>query len=892
MFLEDASLEPAWDGNKSKCIILLDFLKSVTPAEDDHISDSLPDLIQAWSFASQVKNYGLLSAIPSALALLLRTVSAAVDFQVVGNRLCRTILKKDNLKLLDEGLGNVTTKDHLIIPCIQLLSEIVSFDGGSHARGIYNLRDVTFKRLDVFLGVRSSKEGLGRANEATSLRACTIDYILVNARFQDTTAKTDLLSQAKIARALFHDLAKDEAKAISNLLRTLKTHVLEDQGLPRIVKSRLLTDVNLKQIINLYSIDEDDAGKNDIGNPSASRSAHDFLMFACTSKRHGIAVKQNGWYPPGTEKERSRRNRSSFYDFSGKQETFEDYKSRVPVKNTLLASFLQDLRPWAHPQDKELATAIFKSSPELVADYFKRKHAFSFDPKLTTTWVGYCAFLFSVISLPLPVLETTAKGEPRSPPPASIAMESILPNNVEEKALRKCLNHSSELVKLLSIQLLIAAFRKLRDLISHLSSSEAPLRWSTWSAMLKTGFQNRLPDFSSVVNIYRSCRNDQSILRDASACLLTFYHTVAPQLTKGVKFDVSTYLTDVLAAEQTKDHASGNVLAPFEMTYLLEIASYSFESRLWHKSGVSKLLLVDKVTLTLAVDKLPLSPFTTILKVMSHARENPNETVLDFLQQIVDEQNILQQYNSIPSLHTLLDSLNLCLGRGHDQVLFEFLDKCILRLVQRPVRYLGDAKKLAECLTVEGSISNLFMVMVEQWPFFTKEGQENEVVLVSEWISHFLRLSLASGECEPMLRSVGHQLALTARFSKAEAAINSACQMQQETRNGTAETGPVGEERSQTASANGIGKQHELDQTMRLLDQKLQVPPEPGEFPSLTSWHKKDVADAVEESELGNLTLYLSSQYEEIRRQALVQLQHLMAKLQVSSLLFNTQVIS
>ena len=564
----------------------MSFLKTSTPREDDYDSDSLPDLIQAWSFASQANDYALLTIIPSILALLLRTISVSIDFRSVGNRLCKTILKKDNAALLDKGLSASTSKDQLIASCLRLLIELVSFDAGSSATSVYHQRDITFKRLDAFLGMRSSGSGtLGKGSNKSSPRSYAFEYILLSIVHHNVMAKVDLLSHPKLMRALLQDIAQDSQKLVSDFLNIVKTNILLDETFPTIVKYRLFTDVNLKQIASLFQVSED-LQLEENRRSSIPDAALDLLKVVCTSRQHGILFKQDGWYPSQTHDESSKRNMSMDCSFRSNNEQTGLYKNRVPVRNTTLASFLQDLRPWADAREQELALAIFQAAPELVADYFKRKQAFAFDPKLSMTWIGYSAFLFSVISLPLPALDMFDGSKARQPPPMNIVMESIMPAPLALKAVKKCLNHSSILVKFYATRILIASFRKLQDIISTLNSEDSPPQWKDFSSSIILELKQRVPDLHIITNAFRDCDKQQTILRDSLACLLSLYHGVAPEISDRDKLDISSYLTDMLHSRPSDSTNSEPLLPSLEMYNLLEMADVSFESRWWQKSGI------------------------------------------------------------------------------------------------------------------------------------------------------------------------------------------------------------------------------------------------------------------------------------------------------------------
>ena len=589
MFLEKVQSDLARNDTSQNVVILLDYLKSVTPAENDHTSDSLPELFQAWRFASQTAEHGLLSAIPNALALLLKTISLSIDFQKAGSRLCRTLLSQENLMLLDRGLSASVAHDHLIKSTLVLLCQIVCFDGGSHARGVYNQRDITFKKLESFLGMRQRvARSANSTDNSPSLRQCALDYLLANLRFQDNTAKADLLSLPKLGRSLFGELIADSAKSIEDLFEGIRGYVLQDEKLVKIAKIRLLNEIALKQILKLFQFGEDQA-TNDSGSTRVPQLAHDFLKLACTSKHHGIVIKQYAWYPPGTEslKAKIEGETETTYNFGHFFEQAEQYKSSVPVKNTTLASFLHDLRPWAHSRERDLALSIVRAVPELIADYMKRKRTFPVDPKLSVTWIGYFTFLSSVIDLPLPEIETSIEGEVRTTPSISIVMESILPSMFSQKVLKKCLNQDSRLIQLLAIRFLINSFRKMRRLSMRYGASKVPLQWRDMLSRVLTEFQSKVPDLNFIQSLYKGCSQEADNLKEALACLVSLYYELAPPKSEGQKLDVSTHIVDMLHEWNTKSLSGTQEPLPFELDNLLMLADYSFSSHWWQKSGKS-----------------------------------------------------------------------------------------------------------------------------------------------------------------------------------------------------------------------------------------------------------------------------------------------------------------
>ena len=143
-FLEGILYHPDNDNRGRHLSILHEYLDAQKPAD---IKDSerpfLSQLWQAWSFASQNNDDYLTSAVSSIIALLLKTLSSLLDFREHGLLLCRTVLQGQHLRLVKRSLDAPKHKDYLISPCLRLMIEVTSFDGGVLAREVYKKRELT-----------------------------------------------------------------------------------------------------------------------------------------------------------------------------------------------------------------------------------------------------------------------------------------------------------------------------------------------------------------------------------------------------------------------------------------------------------------------------------------------------------------------------------------------------------------------------------------------------------------------------------------------------------------------------------------------------------------------------------------------------------------------------
>lgn len=588
---DDAALQ------SSQRALLLQFLAPQPAANADRQHPDASDLFKAWSFATQSNNESLYSTVTAVLALLLKTISHHLDFQAAGRHLCDLFLDKDHLKLIERGLSAEKSKDHVISPCLRLLTQLVSFDGGYAAKRVYRNKDVTLKRLDTFLSLRpDSKAADSRSRRKIPVRIVALQYLFANLRLQDHMIKTELLAHAKLSRSLFQDIKEDPPSVIQEILQVVLGDVLKDEKIPQRAKGRLFTDQVLSSIAALYSYSnstdskdsEDDQRKQDIPD-----LAHAFLLSLCTTPQYGVLHKPGGQHS-------GMGNRTEEFSFAiesseKRQESVSSSKRMykgAAVRNSTLSTFLQTLRPYASIPQRDLTLAVFQAAPELVSDYFHKKKAFSFEPKLTATWLGFAAFLLSTIQMPFHQSMMSPGGIVLEPPATFDIIENILPLPLSSKVVSRCLNQNTTMIKFFVIKIVTAAFNRFARTIRYFRSKAASTRvhlirsWDMAASELIDEFSQRCPDMNHVITVFRSCSSQDSLLRESSARLLSLYYHHLPQVALEQKFDASVTLSAVFDEVSLNDPRSMKPsVESMVLKHLLNISQCSPDIRWWQKSG-------------------------------------------------------------------------------------------------------------------------------------------------------------------------------------------------------------------------------------------------------------------------------------------------------------------
>lgn len=567
----------------AKRIVLLAYMKSQIPQEDAETSARLPEILKSWHFAVQSNVENLISSITTVLALCLKSVSSFLEFRHLGNRLCHILLHDDQIKLLDKGFNVSKAKEYVISPTLKLLTEIVLFDGGQAAKLVYRQRDVTFKRLEIFLTMRKDpQEEATGSRKRPSIRNLAVKYLCANIRLQNGVAKSYILGQPKLVRAWLQDVIEDSPGVVLEILDTLQADIIKDPSLHPSTKSRLFNEWTLGRLATLYGYREHSQLVKD--TKDVESVAHELLLLVCTSPVYGVLQARSH------SDDRVQLDREDDTEPSMFAETSNS--RRQAWLNATLVSFLRNLRPHASVLQSDLIIAVFRAAPELIAVYFDRSNSFSFEPKLTTTWVGYSRFLLATIQLPIPDSLLFVNGHNDILATCSDLVEHILPRPLTQGIMTRCLHQSSSLVTFLAATILAAVFKKLALLLQHIRQSHEEkhelsfIRLEQSTSELTNKICQRCPEMKHVIAQFRSCSRGNTILRQILARLLALYYKVAPQIALEEKFDVSLALASTLNEINSMTVPSNDSgMRSLELYHLLQIARHSPNMEWWHRSG-------------------------------------------------------------------------------------------------------------------------------------------------------------------------------------------------------------------------------------------------------------------------------------------------------------------
>jgi nucleolar pre-ribosomal-associated protein 1 len=826
--------------------------------------------MQIWSFASQSNSEGLLSAVAAVLALLLRTISNILELTDHGLRICRTVLQKNQLELVVRGLTANKGKDFIISPVLRLLREITIFDGGILAKLVFRLRDQTMKGLARNLHLKFIGEGTEDFRKP-SVRTNALRFILPMLKFLSADAKRELLFQRDVVVALTKDIKDDPPYMVREILQTLTLQVLQDGTLQRDAKTKVVNAMSLGRIAILYGYDQPDQESETV-QKSVDQLAHEFLVLACTSHDLGVLNRQTAFYPRGLDPDdlQDVDLNEAILDLGlGGIEWIDDFTDQVPVRNTILSDFIKDLRPWSSTKHRELLLSIFASAPELVAEYFYNKKNFSFDPKLTATWIGYSSLLYSAIKLPIPQYFGHPKEYAKLPPPHAIVLENILPLPLSQKVLRSCLLHNQSLIRFLAIRILCIAFAKLQKTIAMYQEAAkgSSSLWTKAATVLRDIFCNRCPSMKDVIHAFRNTPSEDILHREVITKLLVSYYEAVPAIALDTKFDVSVPLTQALRdMDSSGVNKEDRGLRMMELENLFMFAHFSPGMRWFTKT-----------------QDLPISPFMAMLKLSAEA---PADVPLLRLQSILLSVNqssqILQTQTSVSALESLIFRLRGVCASSTAKHVYGFLDDCMSRCAANSVKYICLLEEIQSKTNIESKaapFSLLTLAIAEQWPFLMKsEGFEK--IEIANFIADYLAACFKLDEDEYVINSVVENIvAAMPKDSSGRANI-------EQFRERVEEISIPDPKIIVPPTTKLIPEDRQISENEKhtIVSKMLSdTPISTEDHSALVRWTVKDVEEVVEGGHLASLIMLLSSEHLHIRREASVNISKFAAKLKESN---------
>ncbi|KIE01048.1 ribosome biogenesis protein Urb1, partial [Metarhizium majus ARSEF 297] len=865
------------DDRKQNLAILQDYLEGVKPRDTSEEAVHLHDIMEMWSFSIQVNNEGVMSSVAVVLALVLQVLSGSLHLVPFGLGICQTLVQEAQLKCLSRNLGSEKGKGFIISPTLRLLREAVSFDGGAYAKKIVRARIYTFTSLgrNLEIGhVGDMQEDIRKA----SVRTNAVRFFLSCLKYLHSEGRRELLSQRDQLSHLTYMMKNDPPYLVIEILESLQAHVLADSRIAREVKFKAFNTKILMRILSLYSYSYTTANADE--KDIVCEKAHHLLTNACTTYSGGILYPYKGLYPKEADDEfsalsaKNKNNEANGDPWEGK------LREGIPVYNFVLSEFIGKLRPWSNLKHCELLVAIFRAAPELISDYFHNNQSFTFEPKLSMTWIGYAAFLFNTMMIPLPASFGDPSRYAVMPPPTPVLLDNVVPRPINQKVLIRCLSPKSHLTSFFATRILVAALEKLSAALKMLDgqSRRRNAVWVEASRRLVDMFCQRIPDMKEIVRCYKGIPAENILHRTLTSRLLRLYYEVIPRVALAANFDVSPFFAGVLAGlNRDNIEAEPRALGLMELENLVLIASYSPGMRWFAK-------------LEALGHGYASSPFNALLQLLCGDKEGaPLSQLKAVLGDVAVESQVVTKSVSLKHLLQALRCARETLGAAGMETVWSFLDNCVSRCASSPIKYLDLVKVYSSkpsTLETDGNISLLNVVIMDQLPYALNAGDEKAANQLATFVSfYFSAVQASSKDVAPLERLYKDIENLFSTTSANLADLGNTKQVE------TLKKHDGIQWTTRKPVSGGEGEIEGPTVNQAALEEMLHVPfLSDDDATVLTKWVSKGVEDMVEDGWAAGLVRLLASEHINLRKEALTGVLKMAAQIKDSSYEEKTQI--
>lgn len=838
------------------------------PAEENGVAFS--ELISSWSYAEESGNDSVLSAAPAVLAQLLKFISNYLEFREIGLALCRSLLQNDQVRLFDRAFSTSKSKEHVISPCLRLLTEVVTFDGGAVAAQVYARKDALFKRLDLFLEQTVLKDNV-TDRRAPTLRRIAQRYVIANLKFQSASIKGDIVGQGKVLHALLKGIDNDGDDMVVDILQVLQSSILNDRSLHK--KSRLLNTANLQSLLSLYEYEEappaehqtDDEYLPGSINQKVRAKVHSFFL-AAIQPDHGVTLPQNGWYPQGMDPE--------FFDLcaSGAEIIdlglnsplyFDEYQDKIPVKNGTLSIFAQSLKPDVDHLQASLLLKIFEIAPELVADYVSKTKRFSSKPKDGPEWRAQSAFLFAMVRLPVPKFCGWHGGLPETPPPVSIVIESLLPRLLPQADLTRCMNLAHDVITFFAAKYMTASLQKLSSVLQIFRSASANVRlWHEACDKLVQVFHERSASMRDVIAALQRSSKDEKHVRAALIECIAVYFRALPQHAISERFDVAANISDTLRKleiEITTNEDKETLLD--QLQDLCVIAERSTQVRWWHKPENSTL-----------------STFAALLQVVMTLGPTIKfrRPILGLLRAVMTEQGMIEDDKK--AFNAFTTSLSSSKKWSPNHQIYLFLDNCMDRVVRQPIKYLELFELANKKERDTDHLSLLVCCIAEQWQFVAKGNDAEAQQSIATWIARLFDAFGSNGGVTVLSQLLEEMMQNCA--AQPSSMLQKAIEKQQ--KRPISVIAPEDEAHTTHDNASLVARDITQPTELSLATVFAASTSPPTSLEGLTKWSPSSLETDIQSARVSRLVRCTTSPLEEVRIQTFNTLQSLLSTLQAS----------
>ncbi|KAG5360490.1 Nucleolar pre-ribosomal-associated protein 1 [Yarrowia sp. B02] len=602
---------------------------------------------------------------------------------------------------------------------IRMLRSIVAFQRGYFATDL--LSEFPSNEPHKYPALEPPR---GKDSKNRAIREAMIQFLCTWLANASSLTKTDIMVNRRRLRVQwFRHMNTDSCKFLQYQLDVFKTHILADEGVSKTSKRMLFNEWTMGLLSQrLYRAD------------GSAQVAEDFLLQLGSDADKGILYPCDAWWVDVLREEKhGLRENVSKAGLHISEEDMRKFKVNVlDYRNSALLMVLKaNIKPWENMHCQRIALRFLENAPEIVEQVMKNEHWLSFDPKLTTNWVGLVAFFSKFLQLPIPsIVERRAKD--RDCPPVTTIMESVLPSSLATNNLTKGLASDLPLIRQFTAQVLNLVLKKYQEVQQFLNEQPG---WETGASQFREEFLTRFVNVQALFTALNT-EKEAGLLRYNLVFLCSQFGDLFPEVLPKATLPAS--LLDNITA-------SGLSIAEFQHTMNLE-GKLSMTGLWWKKTASGHTL------------------FSTLLKLCTTDVKTVRQSVAASLTETTLPTMLFQNQLSISTLDVLVNSMDLVRDdQSNVDAVLNLIDNCVGRFMTQPFKYLdliSDVCKKQELDPNTAIISPFITVLAEQVKFVPEDKRE----IAKTWLQKIFRDACIAGESWKVMEGLCAQFELDSQL--------------------------------------------------------------------------------------------------------------------------------
>ncbi|KAJ1678748.1 hypothetical protein EV182_003424, partial [Spiromyces aspiralis] len=507
-------------------------------------SNNLERVFAAWDIQHQFSIARLDSLIPEVVSRVLNLLDT-IATRTQGVRIARSVLRQSS-KSIYRALSN--PRSGVCYQTLRLLNTLATLGEGVLLAELKDQFQWDLKSLPIIGADRSKSSYING-------RVLWMRFVLAFFCHGDAKLKSAMLDIKDIVPNLFKALASDPYEVVNELLTTIYDKLIVDDSVRRVAKVALLSPHLVSELVKALGkmeragpdtlakvkgipsfeaegvvrrpvqatpVEGGEAGAEEAvatATDSIADLAERFIMAICTVPGVGLCYSDYGIYsapkawtsveiaamvqggPDATEARQSGRAAS---------------QGQFLCNHALLRVLTHSFKPTSDERQMRIVVAILEAAPELITPFW-RNFSNSFEPRLSLPYLSNTVLALKVLKLPVSVPGTDSPVT-LNPPSVATLVEHIIPTPLSRTIMTRGIQHSRQLVRYRSLQMLSVVMRKLGQAVTWLDArikqqaADSQANMASWvkckSSLLNT-VKRRLPEWPVLIAAYRTCAGEK-----------------------------------------------------------------------------------------------------------------------------------------------------------------------------------------------------------------------------------------------------------------------------------------------------------------------------------------------------------------------------------------------